>query len=42
MARDILAEPSRHPRWRGSCWALFAVCLIAVALVVAHYSIGTP
>jgi hypothetical protein len=28
--------------WEYSCWALFAICLIAVALVVAHYSIGAP
>ena len=28
--------------WEYSCWAVFAVCVIAVALVVAHYSVGAP
>jgi hypothetical protein len=32
-----------HPSgWRPSCWSVFAVGAIAVALIVAHYSIGTP
>jgi hypothetical protein len=28
--------------WEYRCWVLFAVCVIAVALVVAHYSVGAP
>lgn len=28
--------------WEFSCWAVFMICVIAVALVVAHYSLGAP
>ena len=28
--------------WRVSCWALFWICVIAVAIVVAHYTVGAP
>jgi hypothetical protein len=28
--------------WEFQCFALFAICVIAVALVVAHYTVGMP
>jgi hypothetical protein len=29
-------------RWEPNCWAIFALSVIAVALVISHYSVGLP
>ena len=32
-----------HPgRWHPSCWTVFAVGAIVLALVIAHYTVGAP
>jgi hypothetical protein len=29
-------------RWEPNCWAIFALSVIVVALIAAHYAVGLP
>jgi hypothetical protein len=29
-------------RWEPNCWVIFALSVIVVALITAHYSVGLP